>query len=114
MGKSVIKKKGPVNIEKLERTGIYTIDMIMTSIYFYRKKMRNIDTIYLNTYHWSQFDSWARKNAPENIAELDEINFDFDGVKIKKNPLRMNEEISFTFYPDRFPDRKELVNGDGN
>jgi hypothetical protein len=48
------------------------------------------------------------------MAEMDEINFDFDGVKIKKNPLRMNDEISFTFYPDRFPDRKELVDKNGN
>lgn len=82
--------------EKAGSSGSYTIDMIMNCIYFYRKRQKPIETIYLNTYHWSKVLEFVEIAAKVDVMEVG--SFEFDGVKLKKNPLRSNDEISVAFY----------------
>ena len=84
------------NFNTAQATGIKTIDqVIMQTIWYNRKNGRYPKTMYLNTYHWSVFLSWLEYNKVD-IEDIE--NFHFDGVYIKKNPLKTNKELEVIFY----------------
>jgi hypothetical protein len=106
-----------------------TIQTMLSRLYIERNNKKAVKDMYLNTYYWSQFVkfcemNWERdyKSIKEDLSisltdkksmleeletrlnNLNENPYVLDGVNIKKNPLRTNEEISFTYYAPKKDD----------
>lgn len=102
-----------IDFSKVKPTGIEVIDKcIMGTIYYHRTvTFKAIDTIYLNTYYWSQFLGFIEKQPREVVKAVTGMDItgeelvqyakviDFDGVKIRKYPLRTNKAMDIKFYP---------------
>ena len=93
-----VKQNGMVNFENIKSSGNYTMDMIMSCIAFYRKKYRPINTIYLNAYHWNELYNWVR--TKDGDIDIEKFELEFDGVKLKYQTIKTNNEIDVTFYPN--------------
>lgn len=111
--KNPIKTDGLVDFNKIKETGNYTIDMVMSCIYFWRMKSRALKTIWLNTYHYNEFYLWSRREYEKRWKvgdpEIDDqTELCFDGVTIKKNEFQIgvsNQELEVTFWPETKDDK---------
>ncbi len=100
-----MRKNGVFDYESAQLTGYYAVDMTMVCIHTERMKGKIVDTIWFNDEYWQDIKAWVKSHGAKYTT--DNFEFDFDGVKLKKQLFQGPKEMEVTYFKESLEPNKK-------